>query len=317
MNSTIGIINLKTMKLTFTITCYCFLFLAFACKSNNSSKEEETIAKSDVSIVHPVILDADITSEFQGITQYLQKTQVHSKITGIVTKCYVSASDRIAVGQPLFMIKPREAGVLEPISSQINNLKINSDTVHSSSSGSIQELNVQPGDFVQEGDLLATIIDLQSLKIVAYVPVEKGISEILNRACTIQFPDGKKISGIIDRSLPSANETDQTRAFLIKPQENISASENIHVTIKVSTGKVSKGIFLPAKAVFANEELSQFWVMKVINDSIAVKIPVQKGVVNDTLVQIVNAGLDTSDRIISTGGYALSDSALVNIVPSN
>ena len=54
--------------------------------------------------------------------------------------------------------------------------------------------------------------------------------------------------------------------------------------------------------------------MKVLNDSIAVKIPIETGIMNDSMVEIISGGLSTNDIIILEGGYGLEDSSLVTIV---
>ena len=58
----------------------------------------------------------------------------------------------------------------------------------------------------------------------------------------------------------------------------------------------------------------KFWVMKLINDSTAVRVNIDKGVENDSLVQVLNSNLDTSAKIISDGAYGLPDTAKIAVV---
>jgi len=51
--------------------------------------------------------------------------------------------------------------------------------------------------------------------------------------------------------------------------------------------------------------------MKLVNDSIAVKLPVQKGIEVDSLVQIKEPQLAPNDRFVIIGGYGLPDSAKI------
>ena len=53
--------------------------------------------------------------------------------------------------------------------------------------------------------------------------------------------------------------------------------------------------------------------MKMINDSVAVKVPVQKGIENGDHVQILSPTMFAEDRILLTGNYGLSDTAKVII----
>jgi hypothetical protein len=54
--------------------------------------------------------------------------------------------------------------------------------------------------------------------------------------------------------------------------------------------------------------------MKIMHDSMAVMVPIETGIKNDSLVEIISGGLTVEDIIILEGGYGLEDSTLVNIV---
>ena len=54
--------------------------------------------------------------------------------------------------------------------------------------------------------------------------------------------------------------------------------------------------------------------MKLINDSTAVKVPVQKGIVTKDNVEIISPTFSTQDKILLSGNYGLPDTALVMIM---
>jgi hypothetical protein len=62
-----------------------------------------------------------------------------------------------------------------------------------------------------------------------------------------------------------------------------------------------------------NETQTEFWVMKVVNNKLALKVLVQKGIENTNFVEITNSGLNANDLIISEGAYGLNDSSIVRI----
>jgi hypothetical protein len=62
-----------------------------------------------------------------------------------------------------------------------------------------------------------------------------------------------------------------------------------------------------------DEIQKKFWLMKIVNDSLAVKIPITKGIENENLVEIVSDILFENDLVISEGAYGLPDSTIVNI----
>ncbi len=82
---------------------------------------------------------------------------------------------------------------------------------------------------------------------------------------------------------------------------------------KVKIIKIAKsaGAILDKKAVLSDETLNTFWVMKLINDSTAVKVPIQKGIETNDNVEILSPKFSVQDKILLSGNYGLPDTALV------
>jgi hypothetical protein len=53
--------------------------------------------------------------------------------------------------------------------------------------------------------------------------------------------------------------------------------------------------------------------MKIEAGNMAVKVPVEKGMVNDSVAEIKSNDLKINDLIISEGSYGLPDSTLIRI----
>lgn len=70
-------------------------------------------------------------------------------------------------------------------------------------------------------------------------------------------------------------------------------------------------MILPKSAVQSDETLTEHWVMKLADDSTAVKVPVEVGNSNASEIEIKSTALLPQDRIILTGGYGLEDGAKV------
>jgi hypothetical protein len=60
--------------------------------------------------------------------------------------------------------------------------------------------------------------------------------------------------------------------------------------------------------------MATFWVMKMIDDSTAIKVPVTVGNRNATEVEVLAPQFLETDRIVGVGGYGLPDTAIVTIV---
>ena len=292
------------------------LSVCLAACNNKLQDEAATSTHTDVKVTHAVEIDTSVYREFQGTTQFIQHLQIRAQTSGIISQSFISVSKRIEVKQPLFVIKSREAVIINSASGKNNILSKMADTVFAFSRGIIDKVIVQPGDFVQEGDLLATLVNEQSMRVVVSVPLEEDISNFRNKACEIIFPNGKVFKGKMGMSLPIANNNDQTNQFLVIPESVSGLSENTHVRVRIKKLDIKNEMFVPKSSVYSNEELTRFWVLKVIHDSIALRVPVTPGVEVDSLVQLINSPLQLSDYIIWQGGYALPDSALVNIIHS-
>jgi len=301
--------NLKNFAIITVLTS-----VIFACNQSQQTEEAETIIHSDVMVTQPIEKDTSVFAEYQGVTQFTQHLQVRAQSTGIISKSLVSIGLRIEKNKPLFVIKSREASILNSSVHQDNVLINMADTAFSFSSGIIDQVLVQQGDFVQEGDLLASCVVENSMRILVSVPLEENITTFQNKTCSIVLPDGRNIKGIVGASMPVANINDQTNQFLVNPLSEYSLSENMHVRVQIKKQDIKNGIFVPKTSVYSNEELTHQWILKVINDSIAVKVSVTTGIEIDTLIQVAHSPFLLSDKIIFKGGYGLPDSALVKII---
>ncbi|HAL81083.1 MAG TPA: RND transporter, partial [Mucilaginibacter sp.] len=71
---------------------------------------------------------------------------------------------------------------------------------------------------------------------------------------------------------------------------------------------------LPKSAILANETQTAFWVMKLLNDTTAIKVPVKEGIQSGDRVEILSPKFSSQDKIVVTGNYGLTDTAKVKIV---
>lgn len=291
------------------------LLLVFGgCASRQPVQEDEVSVKSDVKVSTPVIRPVSRFISFHGVTRYMQTNDIRSKLTGIIRQINCSVAGNITVNQPLFVIQPQEAAALQKskFSSQIINGL--SDTVYAHLSGQIKNLNVQVGDFVQIGDVLASCVRANSMRIIAFIPIEQvSLLEKL-KDCLVILPDGTSVEGRISGKLPFAESQDQTQAYIIETKKAIQLAEKINLNVQFTAEQIQAAMFVPESAVLGNEEQTIFWVMKLINDTTCIKVPVETGMKKDSLIQLTGSALTATDRVIVEGGYGLPDSARVQVV---
>ena len=289
--------------------------LLLSCKQKTKTSEEAGEVKTPVTITPVTFKPVSSTVALPAVATYMNKSTIRATTTGIIEKVLISPGEFISVDQLLFTIRTREAMAI--------NKKTQLDTtldfkglinINSHKEGVINSISYQKGDFVQEGDEMAAVSEQNSLVFILDIPfeLEKYIDK--NRNCRIILPDNRQISGTIIRKLPEMDMQSQTIKYIIKPQSADRLPGNLIASINLVKSTSEKAAVLPKQAVLGDETQTMFWVMKLINDSIAIKINVTKGFENNEEVEIVNPVFLPSDRIILTGNYGLPDTAKVTII---
>ncbi len=60
--------------------------------------------------------------------------------------------------------------------------------------------------------------------------------------------------------------------------------------------------------------MEKFWVMKLLNDSIAVKVEISPGLRNSAAVEIMEPQFRIDDKFLISGNYGLPDTAFVSVI---
>lgn len=291
---------------------------AFSCKQKSDGgtavSEPAVSPKTMVVIAYPsdtVQLNNNIT--LNATATYLLKSDVKANSTGYITKMTIKLADRVAKGSLLFGLQTKEARAL---GNTINKLDQSfrfdgKTTVTSPATGYVAMLNHQIGDYVQDGEVLANITDASSFGFVVDVPYEY-LQIIKNKgSLPITLPDYTILQGKVAKIMPSVDAVAQTVKVLLQvPDKNIP--ENLIGTISFSKTS-AYGLAVPKRAVLSDETQSSFWVMKLINDTTAVKTKIVKGLETDQYIQVKSGDLSIRDRVIISGNFALGDTAAVNI----
>jgi hypothetical protein len=131
------------------------------------------------------------------------------------------------------------------------------------------------------------------------------------------LPDSSYINGIIASKLSSVDVISQTQSYVIKPQVNKLLPENLLAIVQITKNTKQKAQVLDKNCVLTDETMDNFWVMKLINDTTAVKVNIIKGISTDSKIEIVSPQFSKEDRLISSGNYGLPDTAFVKIIKND
>jgi multidrug efflux pump subunit AcrA (membrane-fusion protein) len=293
---------------------YLTLIFFISCSSEDKNDSSTFESGTPVKIANPIRTDLTENISLNASTIFLKKEIVRSTFQGFIEKIYKNIGDVVNAGDSLFLTRTKESSASDTLQIKIGNRIFKGTiTINVQANGVLTELNYNTGDYVSEGEQLAIISNPSSLRINLNVPYQYVLKINRNSICTVLLPNGKIVKANIQKVLPSVDPTSQTQTFILKINNGEILPENLNVSVQIPLRRLKNVLTLPKSAVMSNETLDKFWVMKLINDSTAVRVDIQKGIENDSLVQISKPEFNLIDRIIYDGGYGLADTANVMV----
>jgi multidrug efflux pump subunit AcrA (membrane-fusion protein) len=301
-------LNSKNKYLLFVLSLLLMVFSS--CVKKESEETETSIKGVEVTAGSPVTTKMNEYLDLNANTFFLSQEIVRATFPGFILKTNKNLGDHVKKGELLFTIKTKEASASDSIylENQFNGMV----NIYARSNGILTELSYQTGDYVTESDRLALILDPSSLRIMLNVPFQYSNNVSGSDSYLIKLPDKKEFTAKVVKKLPSIDIVNQTQSFILEPNASINVPANLNLIVKIPLKTLVNAVALPKSAVVTNETESEFWVMKIINDSTAVKLDIQKGIETDSLVQIKEPVLSANDRFVTEGAYGLPDT--VNIL---
>ncbi len=296
------------------ILLFTMAFIA-SCGSNNSNNSNEVSSGTPVTITHPFQTNMNNNLVLNGKTIFLKKEIIRSTFQGFIAKVFKSIGEEVKRGDLLFKIETKELAGNDSLKLMLGDKTFLGEIeVKAKSDGILTKLDYHAGDFVSDGEVIAVISNPTSMRVQLNVPFENASHIKIGNPCTLILPGDKTIEGIIDKSIPEVDPETQTQIFLIKPKPYQNLPENLNLTVNVPYEKFNETTVVPKSSVISNVTEDSFWVMKLVNDTTAVRVDIQKGIENDSVAQIISPKLNISERIILSGAYGLPDTAKVEIV---
>jgi HlyD family secretion protein len=288
---------------------------SLSCNHGNVPSVEDQVTITPVTLTRFSIKPVLSSVELPAVSSYLNRNIIRASTTGAIENSLARQGEPVRAGQLLFTIRTREAMALVSNSAADSSLSFKGlINIFASGPGVVSSVTYQKGDFVAEGDELASVSDQGSLVFILEVPFELIHYIDKNRNCAIQLPDKRIIKGTITGKLPEMDILSQTVKYVVKPVAAERIPANLISTMTLIKSVNDSAQVFPKNAVLGNETQTEFWVMKVINDSTAIKVPVNKGYENSEEVEITAPGFRSSDRFLLTGNYGLPDTARISII---
>lgn len=304
-----------------------FIFLLLPMCLLSCKQAEKTPAETGPETVQTPVTVTGISTEAMSVyielnatSTFLQKSFIKANANGYLRSNFTKPGQYVAKGQKLFTIQTKEA---QSIGNAINQLDSSfkfsgTNIIKAGEQGFITQLNHQAGDYVQDGEQLAVISDMNSFAFLLDLPYELRPYMQNKKTVDLTLPDGEKLVGTVAGSLPTVDPVSQTQSIIIKVNAGHSIPENLIAKVRITKTLKNNPVSIPKAAVLTDETQSNFWIMKMIDSNTAVKVPVTKGIENADRVEIATPPLTANDKILLTGHYGLPDTAKVKIIqPDN
>ena len=299
----------KTLqKIALLTTVICFS----GCSRNQQVPEEDARVKVPVTVTSMKIKPMADYFELFATSRFQNKSIISAPVTGYIESVLYNPGDAIKRGEEIFLLRTKEAEVLRNDSM---NQYYFPGLVHVKASidGMLISLNHAKGDYVMEGEALGNISLLSSLVFLLDVPFESTSYVKMNTSCKILLPDGDSVPGRIISRLPSMTEGSQTQQFMVRPESFHNIPENLIAKIRVTREYKPEATVLPQSCILTDEVMKNFWVMKLINDTVAVRTNVVTGLKEGNDVEILQPSLGRGDLFLASGNYGLGDTVIVEI----
>lgn len=253
--------------------------------------------------------------ELNATSSFTRQAYIKASSNGYITSVNSQVGKLVSANQNIVTLRTKESQTLgNTINLLDSSFKFSGTiTIKAGAAGYLLAVNHQPGDYVQEGEQLAVINDINSFAFVLNLPYEFRSYVVNKNTVELLLPDGKITKARIDLTMPVVDSASQTQNILLKvPEKNLPA--NLIAKVRFPKTMKSHVISLASQSVLSDDTQSKFWVMKLLDDSTAVKVFVEKGLEISGRTEIIAPEFSTTDRFLLTGNYGLPDTARINIV---
>ncbi len=307
--------------------------------SNNQTGDSST--KDSSQTVVPVRVDSikketlNVIVLADGVTSAQQQYKIISPVAGVITRFNFYNGDNVNEGEIIASIIPKEsyaavkgaetmiskARTEEQKAEAERTLKIaeqsaNQIPITAPFSGVLVNRTKNENEVVNEGDLIASLINKNSILFIAQVPADSISSIEIGQRVRIVFPSkqGKEFNGTVKRIEPRVNM--ETQTFPVQVEINnlqMAFADSLYGEASIIVGEHRDVLVVPVKAVIHDEENDTYSVTLIDQDSISYTANVHIGIKRDSLEEIHAENLMPGMKVIVEGNYGLPDSTKVSI----
>ncbi len=332
---------LNAKDLWFKAGVILILISAIGGCSNNNTGSKQTAAADSSQVVVSVKVDSikkstmDVIVESYGVTSARQIYKVISPVTGVITKFNFYNGDNVSNGETIASIIPKESyAAIKGAETMLNNavtkdqrqeaertLKLaeqssNQIRLKAPFSGVLVNRTKNENEVVNEGELLASVINKNSILFIAQVPADSIYKVQSGQQVRINFPSihGINFEGTVKRVEPRVNMQSQTFPVHVEIKNHTELlADSLFGEASIIIGEHKNVFIAPQKSVIHDEEKDTYSVTLINPDSIAYTVKVIPGISRDSIVEIHSDQIKEGMPVIIEGNYGLPDSTKVSV----
>ena len=251
-----------------------------------------------------------------ALSAYPAKDVLRATTTGYVLAPVPVPGQRVAAGSTVFTLQTKESKTLH-LDQLTGDPRLRFSgiiQIKSARAGVLATVDKLAGDYVQDGEQLGLTYDRSRFGFILDVPVTQLRYIHTGQACRILLPDGRTLPGRVAEVLATADVAIQTQRYTVRLTGPVpELPENLSVQVELDRTAPHLARTLPRSAVLTDETQTQFWVMRLLNDSTAIKVPVTVGTQANDRVEVKAPAFNPTDKILLTGNFGLDDTAAVQV----
>jgi multidrug efflux pump subunit AcrA (membrane-fusion protein) len=195
----------------------------------------------------------------------------------------------------------------------------NGVSVRASMSGLVSVRSANPGEYVEEGQELFTLVDPASVNFVADVPLRSMSKVNVGAQARVWIPGmlDQKLSAAVVSVKPQALLESQTAQVVLRFDQVAERHIQLLRTDIVGTADIvvasRKNVLLvPKNALLRNDETNTFQIVTFGADSLAKNIDVQRGGSRGDLIEVIG-NVKQGMNVVTEGNYSLADSTRITL----
>lgn len=297
-------------KYSFVIAIISIMGLT-GCTGRTGNSSDDVKTSTEVTLTHISYGNIESKLELMATTSYLKHTSIVAPVAAYITKVDIQQGQMVRRGQKIYALESKEYQALEGIDK--SQPRFGKTNVTAPETGCILDVQQQGGSYVPEGTLMATEVNLNSLVYKIDVPYEYSKYVRSGIRCTIVLPDDRHLSAQITSHLISMDAASQSQQVIARARSPF-LPEGMNVKVIINKGSHNANMqILPLEAVQSNDDMTEYWIMKLTGKNKAEKIAVTIGNKNGDYIEVKSPRLSADDRIILSGAYALDNGATVKV----